>query len=809
MKRLGENESIQGAVPGSVYNDLLKTGKMEDPFFRDNEAATLELSKYNYQYERTFCIEESQMNSDKLLLVCEGLDTLAEVYINETLIAETNNMHRRYEFDIKSFVELGVNSIRVVFYSPISYIENKHLENPIWGVDNAIQGYPHLRKSHCMFGWDWGPQLPDMGIWRNIYIKSYNSARLEDIYITQKHFDNNVQLNIRVRLEKFVDGENAIKIIVTDPDGRVIETAIAAQNLEENIKMQIDNPKLWWPNGYGEQSLYKVQVILSEADITVDERKYNIGLRRITVSQEKDQWGKSFAINVNGISIFSMGADYIPEDNILARCSYEKTEKLIQNCVAANFNSIRIWGGAHYPEDYFYDLCDKYGLVIWHDFMYACAVYDLSEEFKENITTELKDNITRIRHHASLGLWCGNNEMETAWECWEFPKTAKLRTDYIKQFEVLFPEIVKEYDPETFYWSSSPSSGGSFDKANDENSGDMHDWSIWHGRKPFTDYRNRYPRFMSEFGMESFPSIKTIDSFTIPEDRNIFSYVMENHQKCHNGNETILYYIAQYFKYPKDFNALLYTSQILQAEGIKYGVEHWRRNRGRCMGAIYWQLNDCWPVASWASIDYYGRWKALHYAAKRFFAPVLISACEEGTKVSIHLSNESLNKVSGTINCRLRDNKSNIIESLKIQSKVEALTSVNCVDLDFSKTLDSNEKMRDTYLEYEFLVEDKVVSSGTVMFVKPKHFNFINPELKVYVKEMKDSFILEVTSAAYAKFIELDMKEVDAIFSDNYFDLSAGCIKIIEIKKSDMSKQVPIKELKDQLKVQSIFDMFI
>jgi beta-mannosidase len=809
MKRVGEEEVIRGTVPGSVYNDLLKAGKMEDPFYRDNEAAALELSKYSYQYERTFNIEDSQRKSDKLLLVCEGLDTLAEVYVNEVLIAKTNNMHRRYEFDIKAVVQVGENSIRVIFKSPLEFVEAKHLENPLWGVDNAVQGYPHLRKSHCMFGWDWGPQIPDMGIWRDIYIRSYNIAKLEDVYITQKHFDNSVQLNVRARLEKFGQGENAIKVVVTNPNGECIETAITAQNLEENIKIQIDNPKLWWPNGYGEQPLYKVQVILTGADIILDEKSDNIGLRTMTVSQETDQWGKSFAFNVNGISIFSMGADYIPEDNILARYSYEKTEKLIQNCVAANFNSIRIWGGAHYPEDYFYDLCDKYGLVIWHDFMFACAVYDLSEEFKENIAAELKDNIIRIRHHASLGLWCGNNEMETAWECWEFPKTAKLRTDYIKQFEVLFPEIVKKYDPATFYWSSSPSSGGSFDRANDENCGDMHDWSIWHGRKPFTDFRNRYPRFMSEFGMESFPNIKTVESFTIPEDRNIFSYVMESHQKCHNGNETTLSYIAQYFKYPKDFKSLLYTSQILQAEGIKYGVEHWRRNRGRCMGAIYWQLNDCWPVASWASIDYYGRWKALHYAAKKFFAPVLISACEEGTKASIHVSNETMRKVSGMVNCKLRDNKSKIIEGFSRQIEVEALTSMKCMDLDFSKSLNCIERMRNLYLEFEFIVDNKVVSSGTVMFVKPKHFNFADPQLKVDINEMEDRFVLNVSSDAYAKFVELDMTEVDGIFSDNYFDLSAGELKNIEIKKSDMSKLVSIEELKNQIKVRSVYDMFV
>lgn len=503
-----------------------------------------------------------------------------------------------------------------------------------------------------------------------------------------------------------------------------------------------------------------------------------------------------------------MGADYIPEDNIIARCNKAKTKKLIEDCVEANFNSIRLWGGGYYAEDYFYDLCDEYGLIIWHDHLFACAVYDFNDEFKENITEEIIQNTKRIRHHASLGLWCGNNEMETAWVDWGIKDPLKFKADYIKQFEVLMPEISKAVDPNTFYWLASPSSTGSFDKPNDENYGDMHDWSIWHGRKPFTDYRNRFPRFMSEFGIQSFPSNKTIESFTLPEDRNLFSYVMENHEKQNVGIEIIVNYISQYFKFPKDFSNFAYVSQLIQAEGLRYGVEHWRRNRGRCMGAIYWQLNDCWPVISWASIDYYGRWKALHYAAKKFFSPVLLSACEEGTKVSLHLSNESLNKVSGKVVWKLRDSHSNILCQHEQSIHIEELTSKEIVNLDFAKELDSKKKMREHYLEYSLFIDDKNVSSETALFVPAKHFNFKPAKISYSLKELEDRFLISLSSDTFAKFVELDFKSLDGIFSDNYFDLSANEMKNIEILKSKLSKDISIMEFEEELQIKSLVDSY-
>jgi beta-mannosidase len=810
MKRIDEVDWIGAVVPGSVYNDLLRAGKMKDPFYRDNEKEILELSKFDYEYKRNFFVEKESLEHDVIILLCEGLDTLCEVFINNISVLKADNMHRTYEVNIKSLLISGENVINVIIKSPTEYVLKKHEELQLLSCADAVPGISHIRKAHCMFGWDWGPQLPDMGIWRSISICSYNSGRIDDVYITQNHSKNKVSLDIRVRVEKWCEAKFCILTSIETPDGEIVEEKIIAGLLEEHIVLDVQNPKLWWPHNYGDQPLYKVKVSLFDGQYSIDSTLLRIGLRTITVKRQKDQWGESFEFEVNSTSIFSMGGDYIPEDNILARCSFSRTEKLIKSCIEANFNSIRVWGGGYYPEDYFYDLCDEYGLIVWQDHLYACGNYEFNNYFKENIRHETLDNMKRLRHHASLGLWCGNNELEYAWAYWGWLERCgvKLQTDYIKQFEEYLPEIAREMDPNTFYWVSSPSSSGYFNDPNNENYGDMHYWDVWHGRKPITEYRKIFPRFMSEFGIQSFPNIKTVESFTLPEDRNIFSYVMESHQKNGTGNEKVLYYIGENYKYPKNFDSLLYASQLVQAEGMRYGVEHWRRNRGRCMGAIYWQLNDCWPVASWSSLDYYGRWKASHYAARRFFAPVLASAFEEGTTVVLHISNETRDEFAGKLSWSLRDRTSAAIQNDEFDVKLDALSTREIISLDYSYTLNTKQKQRETYLEFILTVDDNVISCGTVLFVKSKHFALLDPQISTVVSEEKDRFIIEVSSKAFARFVELDLKDADAIFSDNIFDLSAEKVKKVEIKKENLSQELTLEVLKEQLTVRSLFDTF-
>ncbi|WP_226670386.1 beta-mannosidase [Metabacillus litoralis] len=808
MKRTDDTEWLNVSVPGSVMTDLLKNGKIEDPFYRDNEDKAYEIASKDYEFIKDFQVDDVLIDNDHIVVRFEGIDTLSEIKINGYTIANTNNMHRTYEFDLKPFLTLGENTIQLTLFSPIEYVTNKQKELPLWGVPHAIEGYPHLRKGHSMFGWDWGPRIPDLGIWRSVSILAWNTGRIDDVYVTQNHSNNEVDLNVRVKVKNTNDEKVNVEVKLTSPNGEFLTRKIENANSEEQVHIHVEDPHLWWPNGYGDQPLYKVEVSTDNGEDPLDQKELMIGLRTIKLKNEKDQWGKSFEFEVNGYSIFAMGANYIPEDNLLARNSAERTERLIDDCVEANFNMIRVWGGGIYPEDYFFELCDQKGIIVWQDFMFACSMYELNDEFKETVIHEVIDNMKRIRHHASLGLWCGNNEVEEAWVYWgDMPDDDyKHKSDYIKLFEYIIPELAKELDPQTFYWSSSPSSGGGFNEPRNPDEGDMHYWEVWHGLKPFTEYQEFHFRFCSEFGFQSFPSMKTIETFTEPEDRNIFSYIMEKHQKNDSANGKILYYLSENFLYPKDFDSMLYTSQLLQAEAIKYGVEHWRRNRGRCMGSLYWQLNDCWPVASWSSVDYYGRWKALHYFAKNFYSPILLSLREDGTNVEVHVTNDTLKDVNTRIEWKLRKNTSEVIEEGTVSSTIERLSANMCEKLSLNEIL-TKEKSRNTYLECTLYVEGEKTTGTTLLFTKPKHFDFLNPELSFEVSENEQYFTIDVKSSAFAKYVELDLRAADCKFSDNYFDLSAGDAVIIQVQKDSLSESLSLESFKEQLSIRSVYDI--
>lgn len=782
-------------VPGSVYADLMADGTMPDPFWRENELDAFERMKKDYVYQRTFTVTEAQLAHAHVELVCEGLDTLAHVSLNGHEIAFTNNMHITWVWDVKEQLHAGENTLEMRFDSPILYCAKKAEEAPGWESSDATPGFRHLRKAHCMFGWDWGPRLPDAGIWRPIFLRTWDTARLENALMLQAHHDGVVDVTIRPEIA----GESAWSAEITAPDGEVLtlpETTAAEQVIT------IEHPQLWWPNGLGKQPLYRVTVRLAAGDT----RTWRIGLRTMTVSREKDEWGEEFCHVVNGVKVFAMGADYIPEDNILARVTPERTRRLLEDCKAANFNAIRVWGGGYYPDDAFYDICDELGLLVWQDLMYACAFYDLTPDFERSIRVETQQNVARVRHHASLALICGNNEMEMFMagansalinhRTWEFVPTYPHHiTDYVKMFEYILPAIVKETAPQTYWWPASPSSGGNFDAPNDENRGDNHYWDVWHGEKPFTEYRKFFFRYASEFGFQSFPCLKSVEQFTLPDDRNIFSRVMERHQRNQAANGKILSYLSQTFRYPNSFDDLLYASQLMQAEAIRYGVEHWRRNRGRCMGAIIWQLNDIWPVASWASIDYYGRWKALHYAAKRFFAPVMISAEEEGELIQnpkineyhpapleksfrLNVCNETLRDVTGEVVWALRTPDGAIVRQNQQTLTIPAMSAkwldkVDCADA----------SLTGHYVSFAFVVDDVAVSEGTCIFCAPKHFEFVNPRLTVETR----GDTLVVTSHAYAKQVWLESEDADLLLDDNAFDMNPGT-KVVRVVQGSAEK---------------------
>lgn len=799
FRKAGE-EFQPAVVPGTVYTDLLRNGNMEDPFWKDNEIRALALMDFDYEYQAVFDCDAQMLKKDRVLLHFDGIDTIADIYVNETQVGSAYNMHRVWEYDVKALLKETGNALRVVLHSPTKYIQEEFKKCRTLGSEDAMDGFVHLRKAHCMFGWDWGAHLPDAGIFRKVSLIGIDRARIDNVYVAQKHENGQVTLEFKVETETAAAGAKLhYAVEITAPSGEVLR----AENSPKELL--ITEPEFWWPNGYGSQPLYGVKVTLFSGDEALDIWERRIGLRTLTMHIEKDQWGESFAHEVNGITVFAMGADYIPEDHLLGRVTPETTKKLLLQCKAANFNTIRVWGGGYYPEDWFFDLCDELGLMVWQDFMFACAVYELTSEFKANIRQEFIDNVKRIRHHASLGLWCGNNEMEMFVgenHHWVTKKT-EVR-DYLIMYEELIPDVLKEYDPQTFYWPASPSSGGSFDEPNSPDRGDVHYWTVWHGNKPFSEYRKYFFRYASEFGFQSFPSKKTVETFTDdPRDMNIFSYIMEKHQRQYGANGKIMNYMQQTYLYPSGFEQAIYASQLLQADAIRYGVEHFRRNRGRCMGAIYWQLNDCWPVVSWSSIDYCGRLKALQYYAKRFFAPLMLSCQEEGMmsqeadmnrehfvfekSIRLNVANETRRAEKVHVRWALRNADVSVVSQWEEDVEVPALTSVWLDKMELPEA-----DIFSQYVSYEMEKDGKIISSGTVIFSYPKYFRYEDPKLSYEI----DGDEIIVRAHAYAKSVEILNENEDLILEDNYFDMNAG-EKRVKVLSGDIEK----------LRLRSVYDI--
>ena len=846
--QIRESQEYEASIPGTVISCLRDNKAIEDPYFGTNEYEIRDMFWNDYEFTYTFKVEGGMLSDSSLDLVCQGLDTLADIYINDELLAATNNMHRTYRFPVGDRLHTGENQIRILFHSTLQYIENyvsaegKHTDYVPCG---AMKGSQLVRKAHSMFGWDWGIQLPDAGIFRNIYLESYEAERISKVKMKQEHQDGIV--NLAVTVETAMNGNMSAEIALFSPEGHLMEKKrISIQPLESNEKensgkrsnekenvcgccttMEILDPQLWWPNGYGEHPLYKVHVrVGTEEELDsqgeyVDSREYRIGLRTLTISQEPDQWGTEFAFMINGVRIFAKGANYIPEDAIYTDITRQKTEGLLKAAVRANFNCIRVWGGGYYPGDDFYDICDEAGLIVWQDLMFACNIYEASDEFIENVIAEVRDNVARIRHHACLGVWCGNNEIESAWVNWADFKgqPEALRQDYLKLFEEILPEVVRTEDTATFYWRSSPSSTGSFENPDDENRGDVHYWQVWHGMLPFTDYQNHYFRFCSEFGFQSFPCLKTVRTYTEEEDRNIFSQVMESHQKNEAANGKILYYLSQNFLYPKDFESLLYVSQLLQGIAIKAGVEHFRRNRGRCMGSLYWQLNDNWPVASWASVDYFGRWKALHYMARNFYAPTafsLVRPDEKNTPYSVKavLQNESMEPVTARVRMTLRDMALTILTEKEIQVQAAPFEVVTATEEDYTEFLGSvfgTEGLENYLVALEVEYEDHTRQEEVLTFVPYKHLKLKKPHISVTVEEKEKEYHIALITDSFAPFVELDFEDADVIFSDNYFMMADQKAKVIRLDKKDIMKGSfsGVASLEKRLRIRSLWDSYL
>ncbi len=784
-------EPLPCVAPCTMYSVLLEHGKIPDPFYGLNELLVSNLGEKDCTFEATFTVSPEEFAREHQELIFHGLDTICNIYLNDVLLTRVKNMHRTYTCILYKELRQGENTLRLEFKSPLKYFAKAQHRHYLYNNDgDTVQGAAHLRKALYQSGWDWGPTLPDVGIWREVELRCYDHDRIDYTIFSQDHHDGVVDVTVEVdALHGFRDCDIFVTL-----DGK------RAKVVDRFATIRVENPKLWWVRGFGEQPLYDVTIEMEYQGQVIETQRRRIGLRTLTLSTkpDADKRGSEFAFVINGVKIFSMGANYIPMDNLLSRVTDERLEDHIQWALDANFNTLRVWGGGYYPEDKFYDLCDEHGILVWQDFMVACINVWYTEDFSEEFRWEAIDNLCRLNHHASLGLLCGNNEMEDMILNAGAQNTELVRHDYMHLYELLLPEICRNHAPDTYYWPSSPSSGGGFDDPGNHARGDTHYWAVYHGGMPLTAYRQMHFRFCSEYGFESFPSMKTIRSFCEEKDQNAFSRVMENHQKCKTGNGKLMRYLSDYYLYPSKFENLVYATQLLQADAIKYGVEHFRRERGWCMGSCYWQFNDCWPVASWSSVDCYGRYKALHYAAKKFYAPVAMGLFLEEGKLTVNISNERMMDFSGTLKLYLCDNRMNVLDSKTASVSVEALES-----LDVLRYKLKNPDPYTCYFYADLFDENgNLVMRQSELMVPSKHFEWLEPAVKVSFRDAEGGVEITVSSDVFTKGVELDFEDFDCVLSDNFFSITSPEPYTVTARTNKTAA-----ELEAALKVKTVYDI--
>ena len=778
LRDLQGSQWLPATVPGGTYTDLLAGRQIPDPFVGENEKQVQWVADRDWEYCHEFMVLPQVLEEDKVELVCTGLDTLAEITLNGQTLGQTNNMFRTYRWDVKGRLSSGVNTLTILFRSPVAFINDRQKERKLPTLMNP--GMAHIRKVQSHFGWDWGPRLPTSGIWREIRLEGFSTARLGEIHIQQHHEHGNVSLTATVDVERWSTKALSLQLRLIHPDGSTqkVETVVNESSSPIRLGVEVDSPQLWWPNGLGAQPLYEAQLELQNDGHSLDRQTFQVGLRHLELCQNPDEWGKTFTFVVNGVPIFTKGANWIPADSFPTRLTPERYERGIRDCAAANMNMLRVWGGGYYEDEAFYDLCDRYGILVWQDFMFACAAYPLDEpEFVENVRLEIEDAIRRLRHRACLALWSGNNEIEMLWGLWRRHKS--LTAACGRFFYEQLPAWVTNLDPDRPYWPSSPSSGKFMKKTNSDAFGDTHLWQVWHGLKPFTYFRRRFTRFSSEFGLEALPSLETITGFAGTQDLSMEAPVMLHHERSVGGNDKILYYLTDRFRLPASFSDLVYLTQIQQAEAIRIAVEHWRRNRPRCSGALYWQLNDCWPVTSWASIDYQGRWKALQYAARRFYAPLALSLEEDRCHVRVFVANDHPHSWKGTWCWSLETLNGEMVETGSAEVSASPISATFLSEFDFSRAVKKHGAARLVFTAGIYK-DGQCLSRQTVLFAKEKNITLPDPELHWKVSQEGKHMVIALTANAFARFVELRLEGADSIFSDNYFDLPAcGTIQIL------------------------------
>ncbi len=856
---------IIAPVPGSVFEALIKNSIIKDPFYGENEHEVSWVYNSDWIYTTEFDVTEDFLDHSHILLRFKGLDTISDVYLNGKLLGATQNMFIIHDFEVKHLLKRETNVLRVKFRSPTktAFEETKNHGDPLTTGMDSLLGAPYLRKAQYSFGWDWGPKLPDIGFFQSLELIGFNDLKIESVYPLQTFVYNKNPLNIvdpeeistikiesvkiQIQIEITSNIENleslgcSIKTILTTPNSQKFSKTVPLKTKKQELELDVDDPQLWWSHDLGHPNLHKLEISITNEEI-IDSLTQKIGIRDIRLVRTPDKWGETFYFLLNGVPVFAKGANWIPVDSFIPRGKRLGLYQLNLNYAKeANMNFIRVWGGGIYEDNSFYELCDELGILVWQDFPFACSIYPYNEDFIENVKKEAVQNIKRLRHHPSLALWCGNNEIEMLWiaeitqsqilNAEDIPAYAKgnlpevkrqkitsYENGYVKIFKKLFPELIERFDPNRSYWSTSPSNETTHDTvdymhSNDPERGDSHFWAVWHGGKPFKAYRKFDSRFMSEFGFESFPSMKTIETFCPPEQFEMHSPIMENHQKNSAGNQKIKRYMKKRFSFPESFEKQVILSQITQAEAIEYGVEYWRRKRNnfRCMGALYWQLNDCWPVASWSSLDYYGRWKALHYFAKRFYQPLFPSVKEEKDRVEFWITNDFNYSREGTINWKILNSQDSLLLADSHNFKVAPCSSVMVQDIDVSEINENDEQLNNNIIFYS-LNEENVEFKGFRLFSHPKYFNLNNPKLSLVIKAIdtsENSYKMEIYAKHIALYVYIESDLVDFIASDNFFSMEPEESRkiVLTTLKTPVSENKRSIEVINSFTVKSLYDL--
>jgi len=814
-------------IPGVVHTDLLRNGLIPEPFDRDNEFRLQWIGLADWEYQTTFQVDSATLGHDHVDLVFDGLDTFADVYLNDQAILHADNMFRRWRIPAKNLLRPGPNTLRVVFHSAIEkmlpYVKALPYVLPSisthnFGNEENIATAPYTRKAPYQYGWDWGPRFMTEGIWQPVRLETWDALRIDNFHIHQQKVTAGTA---SVTAELDIEADNPITATLTLAHEEMsgAQTTDGTQTLQLDAGMnhvsfpiRIAAPKLWYPVGYGPQSRYRFLASMRIGREAAARAEVKTGLRSLELRRAPDQWGKSFEFVVNGIAVFAKGADVIPFDSFPNRVTPEIHRKILQAARDAHMNMVREWGGGYYESDDFYDICDELGIMVWQEFAFGGDMIPGDTAFQENVREEAIEQIKRLRDHPSIVIWCGNNEVETGWHHWgdrgEFKESIspeirdRVWQDYMVMFADILKSAVTQYADPVPYSPSSPSAN--FEEIPDnQHNGDMHYWAVWHQQAPAEDYTKQFPRFMSEFGFQSFPEMRTIRTFAKPEDFDIRSTVMQAHQKNKGGNERILTYMLREYREPKDFASFVYLSQVQQAEIIKIGAEHLRRQRPRTMGSLYWQLNDCWPVASWASIDYYGRWKALHYYARRFYDDVLVSPFLHDDKVDVYVVSDKLQLLSGTIHMRLLDFSGNALLDQRKDIQIPAQSSE--VYLTFDKAdLAAKADPHRSFLVFDLEVAGKKVSRNLVFFDVTHNLELpVMPKIETTLSKTGGDYTITLQSSQLARGVYISFGDLDVEASDNYFDLLPGESATVTLKSSATTDQ-----LKSALKIMSLTDAF-